>query len=502
MTEPDETLETVLIEESATQRPPQTIDLRRVVASQEALQTIPGPKARRLGVLPIAIHRDHLQVVVADEDNVMALGQLEMQIGWPIQVLKASDPDIIPAVIRRCYPQLAPAIAGTPLGLFEEIVQRAILCRSSDIHLDPEHDVGLVRLRIDGMLRVDQEISLERMSELVSAIKVASGLDIAEHRVPQDGQVTLESSGDEISMRVATVPTIRGEKMTLRILPTESLIAELAELDALGMSDVHHKTVLSALNQAHGVILLSGPTGSGKTTTLYASLRHLRRPGTHHILSIEDPVEIPLDGINQVHVDSERVSFNAALRSALRHDPDIIMIGEIRDGETADIAVKSSLTGHLVLSTLHANNSTSVVMRLLNLGVAPELVTSALRLVIAQRLVRQPCQHCVQWESPRTDDCEWFGWDPNETIRVPRTVGCPLCNETGYAGRIGLYEMVPMTRSVRELIRSDAGEDRIAAHVFGESGLLTLREDGADKVRRGRTTIEEVRRVTFLGDIA
>jgi type IV pilus assembly protein PilB len=419
----------------------------------------------------------------------------------PIQVLRAKDPDVVPSIIRRYYPQLSAGVAGTPLGLFEEIVQRAILCRSSDIHLDPEHDEGFVRLRVDGMLRVDRQIPLERMTELVSAIKVASGLDIAEHRVPLDGQVTLESGDEEISMRVATVPTIRGEKMTLRILPTESLVAELADLDALGMSDVHHQMLLSALDQAHGVILLSGPTGSGKTTTLYAALRHLKRPGTSHILSIEDPVEIPLDGINQVHVDAERVSFNGALRSALRHDPDIIMIGEIRDAETADIAVKSSLTGHLVLSTLHANNAAGVVTRLLNLGVAPELVTSALRLVIAQRLVRQPCPHCMRWTAAGEDDCEWFGWTATDQLRVPKAVGCPLCNGVGYAGRTGLYEMVPMTREIRELIRDNAGEDRIASHIFDGARLTTLREDGAKKVLEGRTTIEEVRRVTFLGDI-
>lgn len=480
---------------------PKEIDLRRVVASQEAIRAIPGQQARRLGILPIALDHDQLQVVLADEENEMAVPQLETRIGMPIQVLRAKDPDIVPSIIRRYYPQLSADTAGTPLGLFEEIVQRAILCRSSDIHLDPEHDEGMVRLRIDGMLRVDQQIPLERMTELVSAIKVAAGLDIAEHRVPQDGQVSLESGDEEISMRVATVPTIRGEKMTLRILPTESLVAELAELSALGMGDVHHDMLLSALDQAHGVILLSGPTGSGKTTTLYASLRHLRQPGTHHILSIEDPVEIPLDGINQVHVDSERVSFNGALRSALRHDPDIIMIGEIRDAETADIAVKSSLTGHLVLSTLHANNSTSVVMRLLNLGVAPELVTSALRLVVAQRLVRQPCPHCIRWVTPSDDDCEWFGWETDDSVRVPKSAGCSLCNGVGYAGRTGLYEMVPMSRAIREMIRDDAGEDRIASFVFGESHLSTLREDGAGKVLQGSTTIEEVRRVTYLGDI-
>ncbi len=484
--------------------PPQLheIDLRRVIASPEAIRAVPARQARRLGILPIAVDRDQLLVVLADEDETAGVSQLEAQVGMPIRVLRAKDPSLVATAIRRYYPQTDSATAGTPLGLFEEIVQRAILFRSSDIHLDPEPEGAFVRLRIDGMLRIDRELSLANMAELVSAIKVAAGLDIAERRVPQDGQVTLHTSGDEISMRVATVPTIRGEKMTLRILATEALVAELAELGELGMDDTHHKMLLSALNQAHGVILLSGPTGSGKTTTLYASLRHLRRPGTQHILSIEDPVEIPLEGINQVHVDSERVSFNRALRSALRHDPDIIMIGEIRDSETADIAVKSALTGHLVLSTLHANNSTGVITRLLNLGIAPELVTTALRLVIAQRLVRRPCPHCMRWEAPSETDREWFGWPNDEEVLVPRAYGCHFCNNTGYSGRTGLYEMAPMHRAVREMVREGAGEDRIGAYLFGELGLPTLRADGARKILDGVTTVEEVRRVTFLGDIA
>lgn len=485
----------------AAHREPPRIDLRRVVASPEAIKRVSGQQARRLGVLPIAIQDDSLQVVLADEDNALGLAQIESQTGLQIRVLRTTDPAMVATAIRRYYPLQESGNAGTPLGLFEEIVQRAILCHSSDIHLDPESAVGRVRLRIDGMLRVVRELNLEEMTELVSAIKVASGLDIAERRVPQDGQVTLRSVGEEIAMRVATVPTIRGEKVTLRILASESLAAELADLDSLGMAEVHRRMLLEAFGHVHGVILLSGPTGSGKTTTLYASLRHLSRPGTQHILSIEDPVEIPLDGINQVHVDSERVSFNRALRSALRHDPDVIMIGEIRDGETADIAVKSALTGHLVLSTLHANDTPGVITRLLNLGVAAELVTSALRLAIAQRLVRRPCLHCVRWEPPTDADREWFGWHTDEEIRVPRAVGCPLCSHSGYAGRTGLYEMIPMDRMVRQLVRQGAGEDRIAQYVFGDLALPTLRDDGAQKVREGLTTVDEVRRVAYQRDL-
>jgi type IV pilus assembly protein PilB len=476
-----------------------TIDLSRIVASRDALRIIPPAMARRLGVLPIMIADEKLYVAMEDDEDYLILSQLENLVGLPIIVLKAKTPESVSIFIRKYYPEQVSELNGTPLGLLEEIVFRAMLSRSSDIHFDPERENGFIRLRIDGLMRIDQMLPLANMNELISAVKVSSGLNIAEHRIPQDGQLTLWIGSDEISMRVATVPTLYGEKMTLRILATESTLAELAELNMLGMNEQHLRILLDTLESAHGVILLSGPTGSGKTTTLYAALRHLKNPGTLHILSIEDPVEIPLDGINQIRIDSERIDFNRALRSTLRHDPDVIMIGEIRDAETADIAIKSSLTGHLVLSTLHANDSVGVIARLLNLGVAPELVNSALRLVIAQRLVRSPCPHCVQYEPPTIVDREFFGWT-DEEISVPKAVGCPLCTQSGYAGRLGLYEMVPVDRQVREMIRNKESEDALSHYLFTERSLLTLRADGMEKIRKGLTTPEEVRRVVYLND--
>ncbi|MDR1963570.1 MAG: type II/IV secretion system protein [Planctomycetaceae bacterium] len=475
------------------------IDLSRVVSSRDALRLLAPQMARRLGILPMMIADEKLYVVMEDEDDYLALSQLENLVGLPVIVLRAKKPETVSIFIRKYYPEQTSELDGTPLGLLEEIVFRAMLSRSSDIHFDPERENGYVRLRIDGMMRVDQSLPLANMNELISAVKVSSGLNIAERRIPQDGQLTLWIGNDEVSMRVATVPTLYGEKMTLRILATENTLAELAELDMLGMNEQHLQLFLATLENAHGVILLSGPTGSGKTTTLYAALRHLKRPGTLHLLSIEDPVEIPLDGINQIRIDNERIDFNRALRSTLRHDPDVIMIGEIRDAETADIAIKSSLTGHLVLSTLHANDSVGVIARLLNLGIAPELVNSALRLVIAQRLVRSPCPHCVRFESPAVVDREFFGWT-DEAISVPKAVGCPLCNHSGYAGRLGLYEMAPVDRQVREMVRNKESEDALSHYLFVQRSMLSLRADGAEKVRKGLTTAEEVRRVIYLNE--
>lgn len=475
------------------------IDLSRVVATREALKMIPAAQARRLGVLPVAVSGEKLYVVTSGEDDYLLLNQVESIAGIPVIILRTKVPESVTGYIKKYYPEYVTDLTGTPLGLLEEIVLRAMLYRSSDIHFDPEHDSGIIRFRVDGLMQIDQTLSAESMNELISAVKVSSGLNIAEHRIPQDGQISLWVTGAEISMRVATIPTIYGEKMTLRILTTDNTLAELAELNMLGMNDTHLQILLETLDNANGVILLSGPTGSGKTTTLYAALRHLKRPGTMHILSIEDPVEIPLNGINQVRIDSERIDFNRALRSTLRHDPDVIMIGEIRDAETADIAIKSSLTGHLVLSTLHANDSVGVVTRLLNLGVAAELVNSALRLVIAQRLVRSPCPHCVIYEPPDDTDREFFGWLKDDNITVPKAVGCPLCNNSGYAGRLGLYEMIKIDKKIRELVRNNANEDAISNYIFNECNLPKLKIDGIEKIKKGLTTPSEVKRVTFLG---
>ena len=475
------------------------IDVTKIVASGDAISRIPAAIARRFGILPIAINEDQLKVVLSDPDNFAGVSQIESRTGLLVEVLKSKNSHDVSVAIERYYPK-GIENEDSPLGQFELIVNRALQLRSSDIHLDPEDEVGFIRMRIDGLMRVDKEMPVDELHELVSAIKVSASLDIAEHRIPQDGQVALNTNGAEISMRVATIPTVNGEKVTLRILSTASVDTSLTNLDGLGMLKTHNKLFQNALNYSDGVILLSGPTGSGKTTTLYAALRHLKKPGTKHILSIEDPVEIPLEGINQVHVDSERVSFNKALRSTLRHDPDIIMIGEIRDSETADIAVKSALTGHLVLSTLHANDSLGVITRLLNLGVSNELVTSSIRLVIAQRLVRKPCQHCVKLSSPPETLQELsknlgFETCPN----IPIAQGCELCGHTGYSGRIGLYEMIPIDKKIREQIREGQSFDKIAEEVFKTQNLPTIVKDGLEKVFAGLTTFEEVCRVTYLG---
>lgn len=477
-----------------------SVDLGKVSATDAALDKVPASLARRLGVLPLAIEEDRLLVVLADPDDPTAVLRLEGHTGLQVEVLPAAKPEGVAEAIKRYYPITVETEAESPLGFLRRMISRAVQIHCSDIHLDPEEERGVLRMRVDGMMREVRRVSKDVHADLINAVKVAADLDISEKRLPQDGQMDAADGDLPVRMRVAIAPTLHGEKATLRLLATLATSADLEHLDKLGMSETHHRQFLSALDQSHGVVLLSGPTGSGKTTTLYAALRHLRAPGSKHLVSIENPVEVPVEGVNQLQVDEQRFTFARALRSVLRHDPDVIMIGEIRDGETADIAVKSSLTGHLVLATLHANSSVAVITRLLNLGIAPELAASTLRVVLAQRLVRQPCAHCARFEPAGPLLRSELGLGDGE-IHVPVPAGCPLCGGSGYSGRLGLYEMIPVDRGLRELILRNAGEDLMADHAFQTRGYRTLLQDGAAKIAMGLTTPEEVRRVTCLGEM-
>ncbi len=473
------------------------IDVGRIIIDQKAIDIVPGALARRLGILPLAIHNDTVQVAVRDPDDISAIEHVERISGLRTEMIMPKDRDIFEKALRRYYPDLSSAgAANTATGLFERLLSRAIQLRASDIHIHPSRDEGTIRMRIDGRIRTDRRIAHEPLKELVSVIKIMAGLDIAEKRIPLDGNIRMKLSGDDISLRVATIPSLYGEHLTLRIL-TQGTDDSLESMENLGMDSAHLKIFLRALDEPNGIILLSGPTGSGKTTTLYAALRHLRKNGDHHIVSIEDPVESPIEGVTQIKIDADdgRVTFNRALRSVLRHDPDIMMIGEIRDAETGDIAVKASLTGHLVLSTLHTNNAAGVLTRLVNLGVAPFLVASTMKLSIAQRLVRMPCRHCVKQRPATADERDFFGWDAASPANVPEPVGCQFCGGSGYSGRTGIYEMIAVDETIRRMILGGEDEFKFADYAFGQLGMPDLKRDGASKILRGLTTVEEVRDV-------
>ncbi len=470
------------------------LDLTRITIDRSALDLLPGAVAKRLGVLPLFV-RDHaLHVAIGGETWPGSLHQVESLVGMHVEIETRFENGEVERALKRHYPDVS-AAGDSARATLLRLLHRALLLRASDIHIDPTDVGGAVRLRVDGHLQQEQELSLEAVGELTSAIKVMAGLDIAEKRTPLDGQLAVDLEGEDVNVRVATLPTIHGERITLRILSRDA-VEHLEALSALGMSERHHASFRTALERPSGMVFISGPTGSGKTTTLYAALRHLRAAGNRHLLSIEDPVEMPLSGVTQVRVDAEedRLGFAKALRSALRHDPDVIMLGEIRDHETADIAVKSALTGHLVLATVHANSAAGVITRLLDLRVSPFLLASTMRLSVAQRLVRSPCPHCLAWREANEIERTLFGWSMPQ--RVSESVGCAFCDHVRYAGRIAIYEMIPSDDEVRQSILAGADESAIARHAFDENNP-SLRGDGGAKVLAGSTTVEEVERATL-----
>lgn len=341
------------------------------------------------------------------------------------------------------------------IKLANKIIIDALKMRASDIHIEPYEKGVNVRYRIDGVLHNSLNLPLQIKSSLITRFKIMAHLDISERRLPQDGRIKLKISGKEVDFRVSTLPIIYGEKVVLRVLEKSSLQLDLTKL---GFEEISLKFFSEALAKPYGMILVTGPTGSGKTTTLYSALMKLNKPGVN-IMTVEDPVEYSFPGINQVQVKEDiGLTFASALRAFLRQDPDIIMVGEIRDFETAEIAVKAALTGHLVLSTLHTNDAASTITRLINMGIEPFLISSSLILIIAQRLVRKLCSHCKKEEKYSKENLIKIGFpeDLTEQIKIYSPQGCPECNNTGYSGRIALYEVMPIKEEIKELILTGA----------------------------------------------
>jgi general secretion pathway protein E len=387
--------------------------------------------------------------------------------------------------------ELDPA-AGPVVKALDHLLTYAFEQRASDIHFEPKRKVTLVRLRIDGMLHDVHVIPRIVYQAVVSRIKLLSGCDLAEKRRPQDGRIKREQGGREIELRVSTMPTAFGEKAVLRIFDPEILVKTV---DQLGLSPADFSTVQQLLTRTHGIILVTGPTGSGKTTSLYSVLKHLSRPEVN-IVTIEDPIEMVHEDLNQVAVrPAIDLTFANALRTVLRQDPDIIMVGEIRDKETADHAVQAALTGHLVLSTLHTNDAPSAITRLLDLGVPPYLIVSTVIAVAAQRLVRVTCHHCREPYTPSADDAAALGMPLEALPQLWRGAGCLLCRKTGYIGRDGIFQIMPLSERLRGMVARQCPSPEIVDAARGE-GMRTLREAGVEKVLSGVTTVAEMIRVT------
>ncbi|MGW8271859.1 MAG: type IV-A pilus assembly ATPase PilB, partial [Thermodesulfovibrionales bacterium] len=380
--------------------------------------------------------------------------------------------------------------------LVNGIFVNAIKAAASDIHVEPYENALRVRYRVDGVMYTVMNLPTKIKSAITSRIKIMAKLDIAERRLPQDGRIKLKlGKKRDIDFRVSVLPCLFGEKTVLRLLDKANLQIDLTKL---GFEEKALKDFMQAITKPYGMLLVTGPTGSGKTTTLYSGLNYLNKP-EHNIMTAEDPVEFNFAGINQVHVREEiGLTFASSLRSFLRQDPDIIMVGEIRDFETAEIAVKAALTGHLVLSTLHTNDAPSTVTRLLNMGIEPFLVSSSVILIMAQRLCRKICQQCKEEDYVPQSGLINVGFTADEakTVKVYRGKGCPACNNSGYKGRVALYEVMVITEEIKELILEGASSLDIKRQAI-KGGMKTLRMSGLTKVKEGVTSIEEVLRVTF-----
>jgi type IV pilus assembly protein PilB len=489
------------------------VDLSIYKADISALNMISPQAARRFNSVPIGIADDGgLMVAMADPSNVLALDDLKLMTGLEVRPVVASLDDI-QALIGRMN-KLDDAVAEAVLSdeedlaevteiresaedapvikLVNSIIAGAVEDGASDIHFEPEGRDMRVRFRVDGVLRDSTQIPRRMTAGTISRVKIMADLDIAEKRVPQDGRVGLTVDGHSIDIRVVTMPSAHGEGIVMRILDKEQA---LIGLDSLGMSEQSLDTFSKAFNRSYGAVLVTGPTGSGKSTTLYAALNEINAP-TRKILTVEDPVEYQVPGIVQVGVNPKAgLTFASGLRAMLRADPDVIMVGEIRDAETAKIAIESALTGHLVLSTLHTNDAPSAITRLTEMGIEPFLSASAIVSVVAQRLVRQLCTYCKKRTMLSTSSLANAGFQVAFDLEAYDPVGCNRCGGSGYKGRTGLYEVMVITDEIRELTVERASADELRKVAVGQ-GMRTLRVDGFEKVKNGITSIAEVARVT------
>jgi general secretion pathway protein E len=494
------------------------ISQRRLLSSQDfpsvpvPLKNINAAFLRDTKLLPISECDDQLVVAAADPSQGEALQALAQAVGKQLEIRIASPSDIeeaflrlyeragtptesndiLPAayndIVNADAARLKEAAAEAPIIRFvDRLVARAVESRASDIHLEPSSQALIIRTRVDGVLREVDVAPLSSAPALVSRIKILARLDIAERRLPQDGAIKMNVRGREIDFRVATAPVSYGESVVVRILDRESVDLDL---ERLGFGDVVLSQLVNLLSRPNGIFLVTGPTGSGKSTTLYSAVKRLNT-AERKIVTIEDPVEYKLDGLNQIQVKPEiDLTFARGLRSILRHDPDVIMVGEIRDAETARIAVQAALTGHLVLSTLHTNDAASAITRLLDMGVEDYLVASTVLGVLAQRLVRVLCALCSVFEDQPLPS-ENF---PADNRLARKAVGCAACEGTGYRGRSVISELMPVTGNTRSAILGHADATQIKA-IAVNAGMAPLFQDGLQRVRKGQTTYQEVLRV-------
>jgi type IV pilus assembly protein PilB len=500
------------------------LDLGVFHVDMGAANLLNATAAKRYGAVPVAyVDEKTLLVAMSDPANVLAVDDIALMTHLDVKPAVAATEDIealisrmnrfeeaVQEVVDEAEEDAGPEVVdlresaddAPVIKLVHSIIAQAAERGASDIHFSPQADSQgrsgremRVRMRVDGVLTDATTVPKRMVGGVVSRIKIMADLDISERRIPQDGRVGLTVEGRQIDVRVVTVPSVHGESVVMRILDKNKLSFDL---DKLGMQEHEINRYRRSFQQAYGAVLVTGPTGSGKSTSLYAALTELNTP-EKNIITIEDPVEYQIAGITQVQVNNKAgLTFASGLRSMMRADPDIMMVGEIRDRETAQIAIEGALTGHLVLSTLHTNDAASAITRLVEMGIEPFLVASAIDCVVAQRLARMLCPHCKKRTIVSADVLRDHGFKAQFDIEAYEPVGCVRCGSMGYRGRVGLYEVMLMSEAIRELTLQRGSADQIAAVAVRE-GMRKLRDDGLDKVKSGLTSMAEVARVTGTG---
>jgi type IV pilus assembly protein PilB len=509
--------ESQLVRALASQVGMEFIELAEYPVDRAAVSLVPATVCRRHNALPVGMKDGVLRVAMSNPGNVVAVDDFRTITRMPVEPVVATHDDVMQAIDRFCradteLEDLQESLSeegsldldvsdfgsavedDAPIVRFVNLlITQAIQDRASDIHIEPaEHDL-LVRYRIDGVLHEMQHAPKSIINGVISRLKIMSDIDIAERRKPQDGRLSVNHQGRKIDLRVATLPTVWGEKVVMRILDNSTATLELEDL---GLRESNLEKYALSYNKPYGMILVTGPTGSGKSTTLYATLNQVSRPEIN-VITVEDPVEYRIPGINQVQVNVKAgLTFASALRSILRSDPDVVLVGEIRDHETAQIAIEAALTGHLVLSTLHTNDAPSAITRLIEMEIEPFLVGSAIDCVVAQRLARRLCAHCSENHVVRAEELPLaLGIAPGTPVPVlQKPVGCSRCSNTGYRGRVALHEIMTVSEDIERLAVARASSAEIMRTAQSE-GMETLLQDGWAKVQDGTTSLEELFRV-------
>jgi type IV pilus assembly protein PilB len=497
--------------------------LRKGMVDPRIVHTIPKEKALQHKIIPMFVVKDTMTLAAADPHIYFVFDEIEKLTRLKVQPVLCRADDIVEAIHQnyrqdvnmddilaavdkseiswveapkeKDVSEIAELAEDSPvINLVNMTLLRGIREGASDVHIEAQADRMRIRLRIDGMLYELKNHKIEILPAVVSRLKVMANLDISERRMPQDGRIQVQLEGRRVDLRFSSMPGIHGEKIVLRILDRSNTILDI---NGLGFNGQVLKKFKTLLRRPHGLILVCGPTGSGKTTTLYSAITMLNTTD-HNIITIEDPVEYHLDGINQNQVNTTiGLDFATFLRHALRQDPDIIMVGEIRDRTTAEIAIQASLTGHLVLSTIHTNDSMSVITRMLDMGVEPFLLSSSLVACMSQRLARRICPECKQPFFPPDDYLSQMGLEKGRQVRLYKGKGCPACFDSGYKGRIGIFELLTIDSTLQSLIMTDPTREAIGRHLES-NGFRSLRQDGFEKIQLHETTLEEVQRVTSL----